>query len=217
MTLFSWDDFSGLSGVADTPLLLSPQAQQIILSAMNLLDNRENWDTMTDAEWVDAENAISKAFYQETEVQTMTQGTYYGIRARRSTNQNVGAPVSTWNSIVFDMFEESGADFTPLADTQAELVAPETGFYLIGFCVAWQANSNTDAFLRSSRILWNNSDVLSRVDSLVVSQQFGQAATTWYALNEGDTIELQCLTNVPNLNILAQTSYSPVLWLERVR
>lgn len=65
---FDWADFSGDSGLADKPLLLSERSQSIILTALDWLQRRYAWADVDDAVWDDIEGATTQALHEIIEV-----------------------------------------------------------------------------------------------------------------------------------------------------
>ena len=61
MKLYDWYDFSGDSGVEDTPLLISIRSQSLILSALEKLQPRWAWIEVDDGDWDDIDGAIASA------------------------------------------------------------------------------------------------------------------------------------------------------------
>jgi len=66
---WDWNWFVGDSDTEEVSLLLSVRSQQLILSAMNKLDNRASWVEIEDATWDDIEEAISEAYEEIMETQ----------------------------------------------------------------------------------------------------------------------------------------------------
>lgn len=212
---FDWNDYSADSDTEDVSLLLSARSQSLILAAMRNLDSRMSWVEVDDVTWDDIDAAVAEAYEEIMEIQIL--GTQGGFRARRTTNQNVGSPVSTWNNVIFDTVDEDNFDFTPEALPIGYFNAPASGVYLIGWNVQWQANTSTDSFLRSSRLIIDGTVVIAQDTSLVVNEIFAQAGVAWYPINAASSIRLQCFTEVPNLNIVAAADFSAVLWAEKIR
>jgi microcystin-dependent protein len=57
----NWADYSGDSGVQDTPLLLSIRSQSLILAALQCVQSRYSWQELSDTEWDDVDGAIASA------------------------------------------------------------------------------------------------------------------------------------------------------------
>jgi microcystin-dependent protein len=57
----NWADYSGDSGVQDTPLLLSIRSQSLILAALQCVQSRYAWQELSDSDWDDTDGAIASA------------------------------------------------------------------------------------------------------------------------------------------------------------
>jgi hypothetical protein len=214
MKLYDWDDFSGDSGVEDTPLLISTRSQSLILSALEKLQPRWAWTEVDDADWDDIEGAIASAIFDVTEEVDMT-GTFHGVRAWRDTNYT-STSTTLWQPIEFNQISAT-ADYAHGAGSTNYLEAPESGWYLVSAGVVFNANSSNDTFIRQARIVNNSGSVLCFDSGSIASQPIGlNMATLWY-MEAGEYLQLEIKSNIPNIVILSQNQNSPVLSMERVR
>jgi microcystin-dependent protein len=71
MKSYDWDDFSGDSGVEDTPLLISIRTQSLILSALASISRRYHWLEVDDATWDDIDGAIAQATHEVMEIMAL--------------------------------------------------------------------------------------------------------------------------------------------------
>lgn len=74
---FIWDDYSGNDSTRALPLFISTMTQQLVLAALEEMDNRFNWQEMSDADWDDTHAALGAA-YQEIIEEIVMDGTPVG-------------------------------------------------------------------------------------------------------------------------------------------
>jgi len=213
---WDWEWYEADSDTEDVSLLLSKRSQQLALSALNKMDKRASWLEVDDATWDNIEAALAEAYEELIDEQdVIIQGTFGGIRARRTTNQNMGSPVSTWNKVDFDTVEYETPDHTPEALPIDYITAPTNGLYLIGGQVVWAANASTT--MRFSRIMLDSTTPIALTGNAVASLAIYHNIQTIKNLTEGQTITLECFTSVSNLTITPVAEYAVVLYMERLR
>jgi hypothetical protein len=210
----NWDDFSMDSGLPNKPLLLSERSQSLVLSALYWIQHRNTWLSVDDATWDDLDASIAEAIYEVMELVDMT-GTFHGVRAWRDTNYT-STSTTLWQPIEFNQISAT-ADYAHGAGSTNYLEAPESGWYLVSAGVVFNANASNDTFIRQARIVNNSGSVLCFDSGSIVSQPIGlNMATLWY-MAEGEYLQLEIKSNIPNIVILSQSQNSPVLSMERVR
>lgn len=78
MRLYQPDSYSSESGTRDVPLLLSERSRALVLAALENLDPRFRWETMSDAEWDEIEGILGEV-YTEIMEDVMPDFTPVGI------------------------------------------------------------------------------------------------------------------------------------------
>jgi len=213
---WDWEWYEADSATEDVALLLSVRSQQLALSALNKMDNRASWLEVDDATWDDIEAALAETYEELMQEQdVIIQGTHHGIRAWRSTNQAVGTPVSTWNTVIFDSIYYHDNSYNAASFPTGVFDVPEDGLYEISAQIQWASNAGPS--MRFARILVDTATPIALVGNSVVSNIIYQELSTKYKLTAGQEIRLQCNTAISGLNIIANADYGTILTIERLR
>lgn len=127
---WDWQDYSSNSDTENVSLLLSQRSQQLILAAMQSLDSRSSWLTVTDTVWDEIESAISEAYEEILEVQSaMVNQQQFGVYLR-SVDQTL--PAATFTPIAFtevappQFSDDNGWMIQPAC---TDFLLPEAGYY----------------------------------------------------------------------------------------
>ena len=212
--LFNWLDYSGNDDEATLPLLISVRTQQLVLAAITSMEFRHSWLDTDDATFDDIDAAIGEA-YKEIIAEASMAGTFHGVRAWRDTNYQ-STSATLWQPIEFNQISAT-ADYAHGAGSTNYLEAPETGWYLVTGGVVFNSNSSGDAFHRQARIVNHSGSVLCFASGSFTDRIIGLQMATLWQMAAGEFLQLEILTNIPNLLILSQPQNSPVLTMERVR
>ena len=89
----TWSDYSGDSGVLDTPLLVSIRSQSIILAALYNVQSRYAWQELSDADWDDTDGAVSAAI---NEVMKVTMPDFTPVGTIMAFAGNVASIPAKW-------------------------------------------------------------------------------------------------------------------------
>jgi len=66
---FVWSDFSTLSDTEEVSLFVSRRSQQLLLSALNSISNRSEWESVDDATYDDIDASVAEAYEEVMEEQ----------------------------------------------------------------------------------------------------------------------------------------------------
>jgi len=126
---WDWDNYVADSGAETVPLLLSVRSQQLILSAMDKLDNRSSWLEVDDATWDDIDAAIAEAYQEIIRPMTLPNQQQFGVFLRST---DLTLPATTFVPIPFT--EIAAPQFSDDNDWMVQpactdFILPQAGYY----------------------------------------------------------------------------------------
>lgn len=138
--MWNWEDYSANSGTEDVSLLLSQRSQQLVLAAMQSLDDRSSWLTVSDTVWDEVEAAISEAYEEVLELQSaVVNQQQFGVFLR-SVDQNLAGNVFTpvaFTEIAAPQFSDDNSWMIQPACTN--FILPQAGYYQLSATLVFGA------------------------------------------------------------------------------
>lgn len=86
---FPFDDVMLASGSLDRPVLLSERSQLIAIKALQVAENRMNWDEITDTDWDTLEDYVADALTEILTIQDVPEMTITNLGLQRTSNVSI--------------------------------------------------------------------------------------------------------------------------------
>lgn len=200
---FPSDDITTANGTPERAVLVSERTQLIYLKAIEQLEQREAWETVSDAKWDALHDAIGQAQAELlTETSSGLQKETYSV-SRSQTNQGLLAALSP-NSIIWD-----GGSFDPLNPTHVPM--DEAGLYIFNVNF-WAQCGNTIGW--EVRLLINGAGVLMRDFNDAPHINF-IPSVSWQVPSAGsEYIEVQ-IVHSQNATLRSSDLLNAVCWVTR--
>lgn len=188
---FDWDEYESLSDTEDVSLLLSERSQQLVLSAMEMLEFRSRWGDIDDATYDDIQAAVAEA-YEEIMESVVPMASAGAFSVFRNTNSGL-LPSGGFQTV--PVAEMSDPDGICTINGSGQIVIANAGWYDVK-CVLNIQNSATAATAKLMRLR----NITQAIDATIgMSEGFAasQIIRGWFALNDifecdaGDTLAIQ--------------------------
>jgi hypothetical protein len=220
MPVYDWSNYEGESGAEDVPLLLSVRSQQIVLSAMQHLDNRSYWlDEDEDEDgtiWEDIQSAVAEAYEEICEEQSVAQETISGASITRTTNQIITS-TTAWQPISFDsQFYDTGG-YWDFNGQPTRLTVQQNGLYLVTANVLFNSNASGDTARREAGIRVDGGDLIAFSSGVIVSQLIGLTLARTLLLDANSYVTLEVRSQAASLAVIGNALYTPLLSIEMLR
>ena len=197
--MFPYEDLVQEDGSADRPVLLSYRTQQMLLTALQKMENRYAWLEMDDAQWDELDGYISEA---ETEILNEIPGLPMLTEFKNAFKTNTQALTGGAEASV--LFNSGDHENSP----QNNRIKPEAGKVIItGFChlTAGTATQMTMAIRK------NGTDDVVRQSFLNTSLTQRMTISVPDECDDNDYYELRVLTN--QNSTIQNTEFCYLKWI----